>query len=68
MCVSSSTEQGKIKLFKTEINYVEKSSNDINKFISKLEELIVAGRFLRYTLECKEYTWIFIFLVIYEVA
>lgn len=57
MCVSSSTEQGKIKLFKTEVNYVKRSSNDINKCILRLEEFIVTGRFLRYISECKRYTW-----------
>lgn len=63
MCVLSSIEQGKIKLFKTEVNYVERSSNGMNEFILKLVEFVVMGGFLRSILEYREYTWILIFIV-----
>lgn len=65
MCVVSSNEQGEIKLLKTEVDYVERSSNGMNEFILKLAKFVVTGSFLRYILEYKEDTWILIFIVTY---
>ena len=64
MCVVSSNEQGEIKLLKTEVDYVERSSNGMNEFILKLAKFVVTGSFLRYILEYKD-TWILIFIVTY---
>lgn len=41
MCLLSFIEQGKIKLFKTEVNYVEIPSNGINKLLPKLNYFVV---------------------------
>lgn len=65
MCVVSSNEQGEIKLFKTEVDYLERSSNGMNESILKLAKFVVTGSFLRCISEYKEDIWILIFIVTY---